>query len=889
MAGYPFTEIEQKWQQFWDENKTFRTPDEPDPSREKFYVLDMFPYPSGSGLHVGHPEGYTATDIVARFKWMKGFNVLHPMGWDAFGLPAEQYALKSNTHPRATTDANVERFRRQLKSLGFSYDWDREVNTTDPKYFKWTQWIFLKLYEKGLAYQSDVPVWWCPELGTTLANEEVIDGKSEIGGYECVRKPLRQWMLRITKYAERLLEGLDDTDWPESTKEMQRNWIGRSEGADVDFRVFGHAERTIRVFTTRPDTLFGATYMVLAPEHPLVKQVTTADHVEDVRAYIEQASRKSDLERTELQKEKTGAFTGGFAVNPVNGEKIPIWIADYVLISYGTGAIMAVPAHDERDYEFAKKYDLPIREVVSGGDIAAQSYTGDGRLVNSSSEDREIPGIARKGVSLDGLSVKEAKTMITQWLEKQGQGQYRVNYKLRDWLFSRQRYWGEPFPIIFVDDEPKPLPVSELPVTLPNIVEFKPSGSVEGPLAMLEAWVNTADPETGKPARRETNTMPQWAGSCWYYLRFIDAHNDERLVDPEKEKYWMPIDLYIGGSEHAVLHLLYARFWHKVLYDAGIVSTPEPFGKLVHQGMILGEMEYTVHVAADGSYVSAEHVEDGVTDSGAAVDTRRVDESDVEKKGDIFVLRSDPSVRVDARAHKMSKSRGNVINPDDVVAQYGADSLRLYEMFMGPLEQVKPWSMRGVEGVHRFLNRLWRLLIEQGDDDEGSSARELRTAVQDVEPSREQLRVLHQTIDKVTSDIEDLRFNTAIAAMMEFVNAANKWDVVPLSVARSFVLIVSPFAPHVGEELWRLLGASDSLAHESWPEVVAEYLKADEVEIAVQVNGKVRGSVLVAPEASKEAVLAAARSDENVARHLDNGNVRREIYVPGRIVNFVVN
>jgi leucyl-tRNA synthetase len=889
MAGYPFTEIEQKWQQFWDENKTFHTPEEPDPSREKFYVLDMFPYPSGSGLHVGHPEGYTATDIVARFKRMKGFNVLHPMGWDAFGLPAEQYALKSNTHPRETTDANVERFRTQLKSLGFSYDWDREVNTTDPKYFKWTQWIFLKLYEKGLAYQSDVAVWWCPELGTTLANEEVIDGKSEIGGYECIRKPLRQWMLRITKYAERLLEGLDDTDWPESTKEMQRNWIGRSEGADVDFRVFGHAERTIRVFTTRPDTLFGATYMVLAPEHPLVKLVTTADHVEDVRAYIEQASRKSDLERTELQKEKTGAFTGGFAVNPVNGEKIPIWIADYVLISYGTGAIMAVPAHDERDYEFAKKYDLPIREVVSGGDISAQSYAGDGTLVNSSSEDREIPGIARKGVSLNGLSVSEAKTLITQWLEKQGQGQYRVNYKLRDWLFSRQRYWGEPFPIIFVDDEPKPLPTSELPVTLPDIVEFKPSGSVEGPLAMLEEWVGTVDSETGKPARRETNTMPQWAGSCWYYLRFIDAHNEDRLVDPEKEKYWMPVDLYIGGSEHAVLHLLYARFWHKVLYDAGVVSTPEPFGKLVHQGMILGEMEYTVYVAADGTYVSAEHVEDGATDSGAAVETRHVDETDVEKRGDIFVLRSDPSVRVDARAHKMSKSRGNVINPDDVVAQYGADSLRLYEMFMGPLEQVKPWSMRGVEGVHRFLNRLWRLLIEQGDDGDESSAREIRAAVQDVEPSREQLRVLHQTIDKVTSDIENLRFNTAIAAMMEFVNAANKWDVVPLSVARSFILIVSPFAPHVGEELWRMLGASDTLAHESWPEVVDDYLKEDEVEIAVQVNGKVRGSVLVAPEASKEAVLAAARSDENVARHLDNGNVRREIYVPGRIVNFVVN
>ncbi len=891
MADYPFAEIEKKWQRFWEENKTFRTPDEPVPDREKFYVLDMFPYPSGAGLHVGHPEGYTATDIVARYKRMKGFNVLHPMGWDAFGLPAEQYALKTNTNPRTTTDANVDRFRAQLKSLGFSYDWDREVNTTEPNYFKWTQWIFLKLYEKGLAYQSDVPVWWCPELGTTLANEEVIDGRSEIGGYECVRKPLRQWMLRITKYAERLLEGLDEMDWPESTKEMQRNWIGRSEGADVDFRIFGHPERTIRVFTTRPDTLFGATYMVLAPEHTLVKQVTTADHVDEVRAYVEQAARKSDLERAELQREKTGVFTGGFAVNPVNGEKIPIWIADYVLISYGTGAIMAVPAHDERDYEFARKYDLPIREVVSGGNVSVEAYTGEGTLVNSSSADREIPGIARKGVSLNGLSVDEAKVAITNWLEKQGQGRYRVNYKLRDWLFSRQRYWGEPFPIIFVDDEPKPLPESELPVTLPDVEEFKPSGSAEGPLAAVEDWVNTVDLESGKPARRETNTMPQWAGSCWYYLRFVDPTNDERLVDPEKEKYWLPVDLYVGGSEHAVLHLLYARFWHKVLYDVGVVSTPEPFGKLIHQGMILGEMEYTVYVKVDGTAVSAEHVVDGVTTAGEAVEGERVDESEVEKKGDFFVLRRNPSVRVDARAYKMSKSRGNVITPDDVVDRYGADSLRLYEMFMGPLEQVKPWSMHGVEGVHRFLNRVWRLLVDTtsgGDISEGAEYRR-RDAVRDVEPSSDQLLALHQAIDKVTADIEGLRFNTAIAAMMEFVNAANKWDVVPLAVARPFVLILSPFAPHLAEELWQVLGATKSLAYEEWPAVIEEYLEEDEVEIAVQVNGKVRGSVLVSPNASKDAVLEAARADDNVSRYLINGNVRREIYVPGRIVNFVVN
>ena len=891
MAGYPHEQIEKKWQKFWAENRTFRTPDEPDPDREKFYILDMFPYPSGAGLHVGHPEGYTATDIIARYRRMNGYNVLHPMGWDAFGLPAEQYALKTNTHPRETTEQNVERFRTQLKSLGFSYDWDREINTTDPAYFKWTQWIFLKLYENGLAYQSEVPVWWCPELGTTLANEEVIDGKSEIGGYECVRKPLRQWMLRITKYAERLLEGLDEMEWPDSTKEMQRNWIGRSEGADVDFGIFGHAERTIRVFTTRPDTLFGATYMVLAPEHPLVPQVTTADHVEDVRSYIEQASRKSDLERTELQKEKTGVFTGGFAVNPVNGEKIPIWIADYVLISYGTGAIMAVPAHDERDYEFAVKYDLPIREVVSGGDISAEAYTGDGVLVNSSSEEREIPGIAKHGVSLNGLEVEEAKAAITRWLEKQGRGQHRVNYKLRDWLFSRQRYWGEPFPIIFVNDEPKPLPPDALPVTLPDIEEFKPSGSVEGPLAAVEEWVDTTDPETGAPARRETNTMPQWAGSCWYYLRFIDPHNDERLVDPEKEKYWMPVDLYIGGSEHAVLHLLYARFWHKVLYDAGVVSTPEPFGRLIHQGMILGEMEYTTYVKADGTRVSAEQVAEGVTLTGEAVQAERVDESEVEKAGDAFVLRRNPTIRLDARAHKMSKSRGNVINPDDVVDRYGADSLRLYEMFMGPLEQVKPWSMRGVEGVHRFLNRVWRLLVESAPEGEGFDDVDapLRSSVVDADPSREQLRVLHQAIEKVGSDIDGLRFNTAIAAMMEFVNAANKWDEVPVSVARDFVLILSPFAPHLAEELWRKLGGADTLAYEPWPAVVEEYLEEDEIEIAVQVNGKVRGSVRVAPDAAKDAVLAAARADENVSRYLMNGDIHREIYVPGRIINFVVN
>jgi leucyl-tRNA synthetase len=586
MAGYPFKTIEPRWQQYWDDHRTFRTDDTPDPDREKFYVLDMFPYPSGSGLHVGHPEGYTATDILARYKRMLGFNVLHPMGWDAFGLPAEQYAIETGTHPRSTTEANIKRFREQLKSLGFSYDWDREVDTTDPDYFKWTQWIFLKLYERGLAYIDEVPVNWCPALGTVLANEEVIDGKSERGGHPVIRKPMRQWVLRITEYADRLLEGLDRLDWPESTKEMQRNWIGRSVGAEIDFPVIGIDGESIRVFTTRPDTLFGATYMVLAPEHPLVERIVTDAQRAGVQNYATRAAQKSDLERTELQKEKTGVFTGGFALNPATGEQIPVWVADYVLATYGTGAIMAVPAHDERDHEFARTFGLEIREVVSGGDISDEAYIGDGSLVNSSGPE----------VSIDGLGVEDAKAKIIVWLEATGRGQAKVNYKLRDWLFSRQRYWGEPFPIIFVDGEPQPLPESELPVRLPEVETYQPSGTGESPLATIEEWVVTTDPTSGKPARRETNTMPQWAGSCWYYLRFVDPDNAEALIDPEKAKYWLPVDLYVGGSEHSVLHLLYARFWHKVLFDAGVVPTDEPFQRLVHQGMILGEMEFTAYV-----------------------------------------------------------------------------------------------------------------------------------------------------------------------------------------------------------------------------------------------------------------------------------------------------
>ena len=870
--AYPVHDIEEKWQRYWEEHQTFRTPDEvPDDADEKFYVLDMFPYPSGSGLHVGHPEGYTATDIVARYKRMQGVHVLHPMGWDAFGLPAEQYALKTNTHPRETTEKNIAQFKRQLKRLGFSYDWQREINTTDPDYYKWTQWIFLQLYEKGLAYQSEEPVWWCEELGTVLANEEVIDGKSERGGYPCERVPMRQWVLKITEYADRLLEGLEDLDWPESTKEMQRNWIGRSEGANVYFDLVD-VDDSLKVYTTRPDTLFGATYMVLAPEHDLLDAITTDARRDEVEAYVEEALQKSERKRKAEKGEKTGVFTGGSAVNPVTGEEIPIWVADYVLASYGTGAIMAVPAHDERDYAFATKYDLPIREVVEGGDIEDEAYVGDGPHVHSANED----------VSLNDLHNEEAKDVITEWLEETGKGEHTVNYQLQDWLFSRQRYWGEPFPILFTEDgEDKPVPEEELPVTLPDIDTFEPSGTPEGPLATIEDWRNTTDPETGKPATRETNTMPQWAGSCWYYLRFLDPDNDERLVDPEKEAYWMPVDLYVGGSEHAVLHLLYARFWHKVLYDAGVVSTKEPFQTLVHQGIILGETEYTAFVDQDGKYVSAEYVEDGIdARTGAEVESESLDEEDVEKEGDVFVLRGQPEIQVDAQSHKMSKSRGNVVNPDDVVDEYGADALRLYEMFMGPLEQTKSWDTDDVEGVFRFLNRVWRLVV---DEESGALADRLT----DADPAREQLRSLHWTIKKVTDDIEERAFNTAIAAMMEFVNAANKWDAVPRQIMEPFLVLLSPFAPHLSEELWARLGHDESLAHADWPEYQDRLLQREVVEIPVQVNGTVRDTIEIEADADEAAVIGAAKAADNVARHLDGKDIHREIYVPGRIVNFV--
>ncbi len=889
MNEYKPSEIEPKWQQYWLENKTFRT-DDTDLSQPKFYVLDMFPYPSSSGLHVGHPEGYTATDILARYKRMNGFNVLHPIGWDAFGLPAEQYAIKTGTHPRVTTNENIDGFRRQLQALGFSYDWDREVDTTDPAYFRWTQWIFLKLYEQGLAYEASVPVNWCPELGTVLANEEVIDGKSEVGGFPVERRPMRQWMLKITAYAERLLQDLEELDWPESIKEMQRNWIGKSEGANVVFPMKtadGDVQESIEVFTTRPDTLFGATYMVLAPEHPLVDRVTTDAQKEAVSAYRQTAANKTDLDRTDLNKDKTGVFIGAFAVNPVNNEEIPVWIADYVMMSYGTGAIMAVPGHDERDWEFARKYDLPIVEVVKGGDVTKEAYVDsqDGICVNSANDE----------VSINDLPVPEAKKKITKWLEEKGLGKYAVTYKLRDWLFSRQRYWGEPFPVIHVDGQPKPLPEDHLPITLPDMDDFQPTKTGEPPLAKAKDWLETTDPETGKPAIRETNTMPQWAGSCWYYLRYISPDYEKGPVDPEKEKYWMPVDLYVGGAEHAVLHLLYARFWHKVLFDIGVVSTKEPFQRLVNQGMILGELEFTAYKDAAGSYVPA----DSMNGTGDELERVKLEEKDVEKRGDRFVLKGTDTV-VDARSFKMSKSRGNVINPDDVVEQYGADALRLYEMFMGPLEQVKPWSMQGVEGVYRFLKRVWRVFI---DEEAGGLNPAVRRSVNSggtpaVAPDRAQLKMLHETIKKVTEDIEGHRFNTAISALMIFTNEAMKWDVRPVEVLKPFLLILSPFAPHLAEELWEQLGeieggkggAKKTLAYEPWPEYQEELLQADTKVYAVQVNGKVRGQVEVPSDRAtdKEFVLDAARNETAVSKHLEKGQVVKEIFVPNRVINFVV-
>lgn len=883
-TAYPFPEVEAKWQSYWEEHQTFRTPDEVDTSKPKFYVLDMFPYPSGAGLHVGHPEGYTATDIVARYKRMRGFNVLHPMGWDAFGLPAEQYAIETGTHPRVTTLRNIDRFRAQLKSLGFSYDWQREISTTEPEYYKWTQWIFLQIFNRGLAYQAEVAVNWCPALGTVLANEEVIDGLSERGNHPVIRKPMRQWMLRITKYADRLLEDLDDLDWPESIKEMQRNWIGRSEGAELDFRVVAPGEEggeetgdAVRVFTTRPDTLFGATYLVVAPEHPLLKSLTTPSQHTQVEAYVEAAARKSDMERTELAKEKTGVDTGARARNPATGEAVPIWVADYVLGSYGTGAIMAVPAHDSRDHEFATAFGLSVRQVVAPADGARWqgpgAFAGEGVMLNSRGPELDV----------DGMPSAEAAAKVTEWLEQSGRGKKQVNFKLRDWLFARQRYWGEPFPIVFPEGSPhaKAVPEADLPIQLPEMADFTPTGTGDPPLAKATSWVSTADPETGAPARRETNTMPQWAGSCWYYLRFMDPRNSHALVDPAKEKYWGPVDLYVGGAEHSVLHLLYARFWHKVLYDIGVVSTKEPFQCLVNQGMILGEVEYTAFRNAAGELVSPDEAER----SGGCT-PERVPEQEVLKSGDGYALRGSPGVRVSARAFKMSKSRGNVINPDDVVFEFGADSLRLYEMFMGPLRDTKVWSTRGVEGVHRFLARAWRLVT--GGSGGGSLDDGAQVALSKSAPTKAQLKTLHQSIYKVTDELESMRFNTAIAAMMEFVNAAYKWEERPQEALEPFVLLLSPFAPHVAEELWQRLGHDHSLAYEPWPQAQAEYLQEDTIVLPIQINGKVRATVTLDVNATEEAAFDAALLDSNIARYVEGKEVKKRVYVQGRILNIIL-
>ncbi len=857
MSDYNFSAIEKKWQKYWLENKTFKT--ENDKEGPKFYCLDMFPYPSGAGLHVGHPEGYTATDILCRYKRMKGFNVLHPMGWDAFGLPAEQYAVETGTHPAITTKKNVDRFREQIRSLGFSYDWDREVNTTDPKYYKWTQWIFEQLYKKGLAYVAEVPVNWCPALGTVLANEEVIDGRSERGNHPVERRPMRQWMLKITDYAEKLLADLDTLDWPEGIKEMQRNWIGKSTGALVDFGTT--VGEKITVYTTRCDTLFGATYMVLSPEHALVAKWLKAGvlkNAADVTAYQKKAASKSDLERTELNKEKTGVRLEGVAgINPVNGSELPIFISDYVLASYGTGAIMAVPAHDERDFDFAKVFNLPIVQVVAPAESAAAKtaspdpvpYTGDAAFTDIAS------GVMVSSGFLTGLSVAEARPKMIAWLEEKGVGKAKTQYKLRDWLFSRQRYWGEPFPVIHWEDGTNSLvPEEDLPLTLPELADYKPTGTGEPPLSKATDWVNVVDPVTGKKGKRETNTMPQWAGSCWYYLRYIDPHNDKAFADPELLKKWLPVDLYVGGAEHAVLHLLYARFWHKVLFDLGLVPTSEPFHRLVNQGMILG-MAYR-------------------TKRGVLIPMDKIEWRDgkpygAEEGGEMEELSESPA--------KMSKSLRNVVNPDDVIHDYGADSLRLYEMFMGPLQAVKPWSTKGVEGVFRFLKRANRFVTETPIVERPLSAAEAKS--------------LNAMIKKVGEDLETLSFNTGISAMMVFINEAEgfaKAGGVPREYLEKFVLCLSPFAPHLGEELWSFLGHPNTLAYEPWPNYDAKALVENEIEIPVQVLGKLRGRVTIPADATPAQMEEAAKANADVAKFLEGKTIVKVIAVPKRMVNFVV-
>ena len=885
--------IEPKWQAFWEKDKTFAT--DPDPKKKKAYVLDMFPYPSGAGLHVGHPEGYTATDIVCRYLRANGHAVLHPMGWDAFGLPAEQHAIKTGEPPAVNTQKNIDTFRRQIKALGLSYDWDREVDTTDPAYVKWTQWIFLQLYKRGLAYQSEVPVNWCPALGTVLANEEVKDGKSERGDFPVYRMPLRQWMLRITAYSDRLLEDLKLVEWPEGTRVMQIEWIGRSEGAEVKFAVQGHADASIEVFTTRPDTLFGASFMVLAPEHALVEKIATPDRIEAVRAYKERASRRSERDRRE-DKVKTGIPTGAFAINPVNGQAIPIWIADYVLGGYGTGAIMAVPGHDERDFEFAKKFDLPITRVVAASPSDA-ALPLEGPFVDD--------GVAVNSGAYDGMKTADFKKKITADLTHKGQGKLRVETKLRDWVFSRQRYWGEPFPIYFpVDtsgdprkgdahtiryDQPIAVDESELPLRLPELDDYKPGDDPSGPLARAVDWRFFQKPDASGTLRwyaRETNTMPQWAGSCWYYLRFTDPQNPNEAFSKAAADRWLPVDLYVGGAEHAVLHLLYARFWHKVLFDAGLVSTPEPFGKLVHQGMILGEIEHTTYVpvGAEGTgFVSREHVGERLDEAGeeepfdkrndGALKPAKVDEADIEKKGGVSVLKSDPSIVVDSRAHKMSKSRGNVVNPDAIIQEYGADSLRLYEMFMGPLEATKPWNTQSIPGVRRFLDRAFNVATR---------------TLSDAPPAPELERALHRAIRKVSEDIVGLRFNTAVSTLMVLVNDLHAIEQPPRRAIEILVLLLHPLAPHLGEELWQVLGHDTSVQRAPWPTFDPALCEEPEVEIPVQVNGKVRGRVKVPTGADEATVVAAAMNEENVRKNLEGKELIKKQYVAGRILTLVV-
>ena len=800
--------IEKKWQKYWDENKTFKTLD--DHTKEKFYALDMFPYPSGAGLHVGHPEGYTATDILSRYKRANGYNVLHPMGWDAFGLPAEQYALDTGNDPREFTKQNIDTFRRQIKELGFSYDWDREVNTTDPNYYKWTQWIFKKLYEKGLAYVDEVPVNWCPALGTVLSNEEVIDGKSERGGHPVERRPMRQWVLKITDYAEKLLADLDILDWPESLKAMQRNWIGKSVGAEIDFKIEG-TDKAFTVFTTRADTVFGVSYCVLAPEHKLVEEIVTEGQRAAVEEYLDIVKRKSDLERTDLNKDKTGVFTGAYAINPVNGEKVELWIADYVLASYGTGAVMAVPAHDERDYEFATKFNLPIKAVIEDNGEVVVPFFGDGKHINSD--------------FINGLNNEEAIAKVIEFLEENKVGRSKVTYKLRDWLFSRQRYWGEPIPIIHWEDGTMTtVPDSELPLLLPETDNIKPSGTGESPLANIEEWLNVVDPETGKKGKRETNTMPQWAGSCWYYLRYIDPHNDEMFADPEKLKYWLPVDVYIGGAEHAVLHLLYARFWHKVLYDLGLVPSREPFQKLFNQGMILAEGK-------------------------------------------------------DGRPEKMSKSKGNVVNPDDIIVSHGADTLRVYEMFMGPLDASIAWSENGLDGSRRFLDRVYRLFV---DEETGKVNDKV------LDKDNAELEVSYNyTVKKVSEDIEALGFNTAISQLMVFVNDCYKAEYIPRKYALGFIQLLAPFAPHLAEEMWEIYGNTESVSYVAWPTFDETKLVSDTVEIVVQLMGKVKTKLDVKKDLTPAELEQIVLADEEVKALIEGKQVMKVIVVPGRLVNIV--